>query len=566
MRYDKVGGGVLAAAVVALAAAYPGAAVAAGSAAQSATFKQATFAPQSRPVEKLTAAVQMTKDQAAPTRSFGGPTNMLADPDNPKVIVAATADLRSRLCQLVISTDAGFTWHFSKEPPGPADYPWCQQGSAGVSQAAVAWGRNGTLYYAREGFGPGEGGFTEGHTSMVLARTTNLGQTWTTTVVDNNRGKTGVAPLDLGVGLAVDTSGPQDAVYVSFTQFYPDAPPDSPLQNGPVVVSTSIDGGATFGPPVAINDFSRLSGTIAGKSYPLLMEGFFGAPIVTAHDGVVLVVSGSENPGDNHPPGSSNFDTRFNYAMPQLAARSTDQGKTWSFVTMGPPIFGGVGSQTGLGWTSAGGGKGAFVAAYAGVPEAANTSGKPSILFQRSSDAGATWSDPVAIDDSPPGTVTNFYPQLGVAPNGRIDVVWQDDKNRSDYRFNVRYTYSSDGGATWAPNVEVSDQPLNFNLGVSFNSDLRQPPGVASTNSYAAFGWADTRLGNELTQTQDNFGAVAQFSDIPASTSPVVSIVAAAFGGLVLAGLVLLVLFMVRRRRGASPPSVLGRPGTIGAG
>lgn len=48
------------------------------------------------------------------------------------------------------------------------------------------------------------------------------------------------------MGLAVDTSGERDAVYVSFTQYFPDAPSDSPLNNGPVVVSASTDGGDTF--------------------------------------------------------------------------------------------------------------------------------------------------------------------------------------------------------------------------------------------------------------------------------------------------------------------------------
>ncbi len=104
----------------------------------------------------------------------------------------------------------------------------------------------------------------------------------------------------------------------------------------------------------------------------------------------------------------------------------------------------------------------------------------------------------------------------------------------------MRYSYSSDGGVTWAHNVQVTDQPVNFGLGGSFNSDLRQPPGVASANQYAAFGWADSRLGNPTTQTQDDFGDVAQFAPLPAS-STVLPVLAAVFGGLVAAGIVLLV-------------------------
>jgi len=354
---------VLAASVVGLTG------VSAGSATGQAGFTPATFAPQKAGHTRLTAAVQMTKDEAAPARGFTGPTSMLADPDNPRIVVAATADLRTRVCQLLRSSDAGRTWHFSRTLPAPKDYPYCTNGSAGVAEASIAWGKDGALYYAMNGFGFGEGSYTEGHTSMVLAKTTNLGDTWTTTIVDNNRGKTGPAPADFGATVAVDTSGSRDVVYVGFSQFFTDAPMDSPVNNGPVIVATSTDAGASFGPPVNISDFSKLTRTIAGKTYPMLMEGFFGAPLLTVHDGVVLVVSGSETPFNNHPPADSNFDARFAYAMPQLVGRSTDQGRTWTLTAMGPPIYAGNGAQTGLGWTPAGGKSGTFVAAYAGTPE-----------------------------------------------------------------------------------------------------------------------------------------------------------------------------------------------------
>jgi hypothetical protein len=513
------------------------------------SFNQAKFDSQRVTPKRLTAPVHMTKDEQAPTRAFTGPTSMLVDPENPRIVVAATADLRTRVCQLLVSADAGHTWHFSKSLPAPESHPNCTNGSAGVAEASIAWGRNGTLYYALNGFGPGEGTYAEGHTSMVLAKTSDLGDTWTATLVEDNRGKPAPAPSDFGATVAVDASGSRDVVYVGLSQFYPDAPQNSPLNNGPVDVAVSTDGGKTFGPAVNISDSSHLTGTIAGKSYPLLMEGFFGAPLLVAHDGVVLVVSGSEAPFDNHPPADSNFDARFNYPMPQLAARSTDHGRTWTVATMGPPVFEGNGSQTGLGWTPKGGRDGTFVAAYAASPDSATSSGVAHIVLQRSTDGGKTWTDPVALNDDPSNEHTNFYPQLSVAPNGRVDVVWQDTRGQSDYRVNVRYTYSADGGLTWARNMEVTDQPVNFNFGVSFNSDLRQPPGVASANQYAVFGWADTRLANDLTQTQDNFSAVAQFSPVPAKRSTVLPRVAAVFAGLVMAGAVLLVVQLLRRRR-----------------
>src|SRR5436853_1556917 len=64
------------------------------------TYKQATFMPQAVTLKKLTAATQMTKDQQAPARAFTGPTSMAVSPGDPRIVVAATADLRNNQCYL----------------------------------------------------------------------------------------------------------------------------------------------------------------------------------------------------------------------------------------------------------------------------------------------------------------------------------------------------------------------------------------------------------------------------------------------------------------------------------
>jgi hypothetical protein len=133
------------------------------------TYKQAQFGPQSVEVDKLTAASQMTKDLEAPARAFTGPTSMAVHPQNPRIVVAATADLRSKLCYLTVSKDAGRTWHLSEEMPTDPAYPFCTNTTAGVPEAMVAWGRDGTLYYAHMAYGEGEGP-REGKSSAILAR------------------------------------------------------------------------------------------------------------------------------------------------------------------------------------------------------------------------------------------------------------------------------------------------------------------------------------------------------------------------------------------------------------
>jgi len=147
------------------------------------TYKQVTFKAQGVAVDKLIAAAQMTKDQESPARAFTGPTSMAANPDNPRIVVAATADLRSKTCYLAVSKDAGQTWHFSKEPPPTRPTPSAR--TPRPAHPTLRWrgAENGTLYYAHMAYGDGEGP-REGKSSAMLARTTDLGASWKTTLVE----------------------------------------------------------------------------------------------------------------------------------------------------------------------------------------------------------------------------------------------------------------------------------------------------------------------------------------------------------------------------------------------
>src|SRR5947208_1673594 len=81
------------------------------------------------------------------------------------------------------------------------------------------------------------------------------------------------------------------------------------------------------------------------------------------------------------------------------------------------------------------------------------------VMFVRSTDGGLTFSTPRRINDDPVNpSKWHWFGTLSVAPNGRIDSVWYDTRNAANNTDSqLFYSWSTDGGVTWAPNVAVSD-------------------------------------------------------------------------------------------------------------
>jgi len=78
------------------------------------------------------------------------------------------------------------------------------------------------------------------------------------------------------------------------------------------------------------------------------------------------------------------------------------------------------------------------------------------VMFARSTDGGVTWSAPVRVNDDV-GDAWQWFGAMSVAPNGRLDAVWNDTRNTSaGNRSEVHYATSSDGGVTWSANQRLS--------------------------------------------------------------------------------------------------------------
>jgi len=84
------------------------------------------------------------------------------------------------------------------------------------------------------------------------------------------------------------------------------------------------------------------------------------------------------------------------------------------------------------------------------------------VMFARSTDGGLTFSAPVKVNDDPVNpSKWHWFGTFSVAPNGRLDAVWYDTRNAANNTDSqLFYSFSTDAGVTWSPNVAVSN-PFN---------------------------------------------------------------------------------------------------------
>jgi hypothetical protein len=80
------------------------------------------------------------------------------------------------------------------------------------------------------------------------------------------------------------------------------------------------------------------------------------------------------------------------------------------------------------------------------------------VMFVRSTNGGLTFSVPQKVNDDPVNpSKWHWFGTFSVAPNGRLDAVWYDTRNASNNTDSqLFYSYSTDAGLNWSPNVAVS--------------------------------------------------------------------------------------------------------------
>lgn len=120
------------------------------------------------------------------------------------------------------------------------------------------------------------------------------------------------------------------------------------------------------------------------------------------------------------------------------------------------------------------------------------------VHFVRSQDGGATWSAPIRVNDDPNNNgAWQWFGTMSVAPNGRIDVIWNDTRNDPADNFSeLFYSSSSDAGVTWSKNVALS-APFDHSLGYPQQQKLGDYYDMISDNTGAHIAYAATFNGEQ---------------------------------------------------------------------
>lgn len=306
-----------------------------------------------------------------------------------------------------------------------------------------------------------------------------------------------------------------------------------------VVVSRSVDGGATWFPPVTVA--SSLVSTVKLDKNWMAVNDLPATPNVGRLAVTWTNFSGNFNflessvsddrgaswsaPARITPTTASNQSSQplflpdgalivpyISFLTPNTsvlnfrieAKTSSDGGRTW-------PATATIAVNSVSGWDDPDLRDGVFLIGSAAarvtgevfVSYTAVVGGSPRVLVVKSSDRGATWSAPLVVSDNPPG-VSVMNPAVAASPDGqRVTVVWMDRRHSTAAFPAVDHfaAFSLDGGATWLPSIRLSDKSSDIrnatptSRGYMLGDYLGLVPSLGADQSALAL-WCDTRTGD----------------------------------------------------------------------
>ena len=456
------------------------------------------------------------------------------NPKNPDNIVAIYSDYQSLWCEVAVTFDGGHKWHRSRlKAPAGFITPPCTVGNhlANFIDGSIAFGKSNRVYVTFASGILDAQGDSQGK-SVLVARSNDGGRTFGVgKVVIPGGENVDVGPDHTLPKLVVKpgTRGGDDRIHVVANRSFTAA--GQPTQNS-VVVITSRDGANTWGPVV--------TASLAGQSSIEASEPTIGK------DNALYVSWRTQRPG-----------AKIGSYLPEgaiVVARSTDFGQTWTrvvaagvrgFVYAGPPValYGSTQQFTASSFprlkADPESGNVYLVYNNGEVPlsqgQAVNSAdhfihNNADVWFQRSTDGGNQWSTPRRLNHDAPiqlEITQTRHPNLAIAPNGRVDVVWQDRRHWylgppkrngvgvcththtecDEARLGDTYYRSSDdGGASFSRERRITDRSINNDVGYDYRFGAYWdygPKALPIGNDRIMFAWMDSRDGNPDT---DNMG------------------------------------------------------------
>ncbi len=250
---------------------------------------------------------------------------------------------------------------------------------------------------------------------------------------------------------------------------------------------------STAGNPWEPNQFNRSVNDGVSFQAPVLLppQQVWGTLDVAANG--TLYVSGVGNIGTDDFWVSRSITAKSSSAVPTFTSVNVSLGGTIGF--SGGPNPGGLLGQV---WIAVDRSNGP-TAGYVYVLCSVTPPGDPmDVRFIRSTDGGVTWSAPVRVNDDPFGNgAWQWFGTMSVAPNGRIDAVWNDTRNTGLVNHSqLFYSYSSDGGVTWSPNEPASPTWDSF-VGWPNQQKIGDYYDMISDSTGANLSWAATFNGEQ---------------------------------------------------------------------
>ena len=440
------------------------------------------------------------------------------------LVAANRIDSPAYGCALHVSFDGGGRWTQTAIPAPRGEEPKCFAPDA-------AFGSDGTLYVTYVTLR----GRANAPNAVWLTRSTDGGKTLSAPV------ETPLGPKAFQVRLTTD---PTAAKRIYLTYLKADELGLYTFSNtgNPIMAVRSDDGGANWEAPVRVSGPSRLR--VVAPS-PAIGKGS-ELNVLYLDLGDDVLDYGGGHRGRGGPPYSGRWQL--------VLARSTDRGATWKesvvddaivpterFIVFTPP-FPSLAADRDSGKV--------YAAFHDGRDGDADVR-----LWSLASGAG-DWSAPVRVNDTRRGDGTAQYlPELSVAPNGRLDVLYYDRRaDRANVLNDVSLQASFDEGKTFLPRVKLSDRAFSSRIGFGVErnlADLGSRLALLSTDDRAYAAWTDTRNGSVRTAKQDIARSVVGFNDPPRLSSAAETALRVGGAMLILLGVGTLVLTLARRRAAA---------------